>query len=201
MFIFLNKTCFRGVFRVGPKGFNVPYGHYNNPEIINKEHLEEIHNLIQNVKFECRDFNISLKNVEQNDFVYLDPPYNDRQYSKNYFPLNIIAKTPKQLEKEPELKGKTGIPTDCFISPFCKKGKTVEESFEKLFKELKTSWIFLSYNSESLISKSRMCEIMEKYGNVSVIERDYKRFKSFEYNKDKEIKEYLFCLKIRENRH
>ena len=75
MFIFLNKTCFRGVFRVGPKGFNVPYGHYNNPEIINKEHLHEIHNLIKNVIFECCDFSISLKNVEPNDFVYLDPPY------------------------------------------------------------------------------------------------------------------------------
>lgn len=75
MFIFLNKTCFRGVFRVGPKGFNVPYGHYNNPEIINKEHLEEIHNLIQNVVFECCDFNTSLTIVEPNDFVYIDPPY------------------------------------------------------------------------------------------------------------------------------
>ena len=75
MFIFLNKTCFRGVFRVGPKGFNVPYGHYNNPEIINKEHLEEIHNLIQNVVFECCNFNTSLTIVEPNDFVYLDPPY------------------------------------------------------------------------------------------------------------------------------
>jgi DNA adenine methylase len=75
MFIFLNKTCFRGVFRVGPKGFNVPYGHYNNPEIINKEHLEEIHNLIQNVIFECSDFNTSLTKIEENDFVYLDPPY------------------------------------------------------------------------------------------------------------------------------
>ena len=71
----MNKTCFRGVFRVGPKGFNVPYGHYNNPEIINKEHLEEIHNLIQNVVFECCDFNTSLKNIEPNDFIYLDPPY------------------------------------------------------------------------------------------------------------------------------
>ena len=75
MFIFLNKTCFRGVFRVGPKGFNVPYGHYNNPEIINREHLDEIHELIQNVIFECCDFNISLNSVETNDYVYLDPPY------------------------------------------------------------------------------------------------------------------------------
>jgi DNA adenine methylase len=75
MFIFLNKTCFRGVFRIGPNGFNVPYGHYKNPEIINKEHLEEIHDLIKIVLFECCDFNKSLASVEDNDFVYLDPPY------------------------------------------------------------------------------------------------------------------------------
>lgn len=76
MFIFLNKTCFRGVFRIGPNGFNVPYGHYVNPEIINKEHLDEIHNLIKNVIFECCDFNKSLNNIKSNDdYVYLDPPY------------------------------------------------------------------------------------------------------------------------------
>ena len=131
------------------------------------------------------------------DITYLDPPYNERQYSKNYFPLNMIAKTPSTLDKEPKLKGKTGIPSDCFISPFCKKGKTVEDAFEKIFKNLKTNWIFLSYNSESLVSKDRMCEIMAKYGEVSVVERDYKRFKSFEYNEDKPIKEYLFCLKLK----
>jgi len=75
LFIFLNKTCFRGVFRVGPKGFNVPYGHYNNPEIINKKYLDKINELIQNVIFECCDFNISLNIIEPNDYVYLDPPY------------------------------------------------------------------------------------------------------------------------------
>jgi DNA adenine methylase len=75
MFIFLNKTCFRGVFRVGPKGFNVPYGHYKNPEIVNKEHLCEIHHLIQGVVFDCCDFTTSLSNIVNDDFVYLDPPY------------------------------------------------------------------------------------------------------------------------------
>jgi len=75
MFIFLNKTCFRGVFRVGPHGFNVPYGNYNFPEIINREHLQEIHELIQNVKFECLDFKHSLLSTQPNDFTYLDPPY------------------------------------------------------------------------------------------------------------------------------
>ena len=75
MFIFMNKTCFRGMFRVGPNGFNVPFGNYKNPEIINHEHLMEIHNLIQNVIFECRSFEESLVTINENDFVYLDPPY------------------------------------------------------------------------------------------------------------------------------
>lgn len=129
------------------------------------------------------------------DMVYLDPPYNERQYSKNYFPLNMIAKTPEQLVLEEPLKGKTGIPTDCFISPFCKKGATVEAAFDTVFRELNAQWIFLSYNSESIVPKNRMLELMGKYGDVSVVERDYKRFKSYEYNQDAPIQEYLFCMK------
>jgi adenine-specific DNA-methyltransferase len=126
------------------------------------------------------------------DITYLDPPYNERQYSKNYFPLNMIAKS---LEDNPELKGKTGIPSNCFLSPFCRKGKAVEEAFEKLFRDLKSKWIVLSYNSESIVSKEKMIELMSRYGSVSVIEREYKRFKSFEYNKNVPVLEYLFFLK------
>jgi DNA adenine methylase len=94
MFIFMNKTCFRGVFRVGPNGFNVPYGHYDNPEIINKEHLDEFSDLIQGVIFECLDFSSSLGFVEENDFVYLDPPYAPETdtsfvgYTENGFGIN-----------------------------------------------------------------------------------------------------------------
>ena len=128
------------------------------------------------------------------DIAYLDPPYNERQYSKNYFPLNIIAKTPASLNTEPPLKGKTGIPTDCFLSPFCRKGAASETAFDTLICGLRAKWIFLSYNSESIVSKEKMLEILRRYGTVSVIEREYKRFKSFEYNKDKAIQEYLFCL-------
>lgn len=76
LFIFLNKTCFRGVFRVGPRGFNVPFGNYANPEIINKAHLDEIHALIQPVIFECCDYATSLQRVQHpDDYVYMDPPY------------------------------------------------------------------------------------------------------------------------------
>lgn len=75
MFIFLNKTCFRGLFRVGPNGFNVPYGNYKNPEILNLTCLEEIHILIQPVIFDSCDFREALAKVKPSDFVYLDPPY------------------------------------------------------------------------------------------------------------------------------
>ena len=128
------------------------------------------------------------------NLAYLDPPYNERQYSKNYFPLNMIALSPEEQEKQPPLKGKTGIPENCFLSPFCKKGQ-VENAFDTIFSNINTEWLGMSYNSESIVSKERLIDIMKKYGEVSVIEKDYKRFKSFEYNEDTEIKEYLFCLK------
>ena len=76
LFIFLNKTCFRGVYREGPHGFNVPYGHYKKtPTIITKETLDCISNLIKDVEFTCCDFRDSINNAQPGDFMYLDPPY------------------------------------------------------------------------------------------------------------------------------
>jgi adenine-specific DNA-methyltransferase len=127
------------------------------------------------------------------DAVYLDPPYNQRQYSKNYFPLNMIALTPEQQGLEDPLKGKTGIPASCFISPFCSKSGA-SGAFEALIGGITSPWIFMSYSSEGLISRDAMVELMGKYGTVTVVERDYKRFKSYEYNKTVPLKEFLFCL-------
>jgi DNA adenine methylase len=75
MFIFLNKTCFRGVYREGPNGFNVPYGHYNNPEVMNEEHIMNVSKLIKNVNFYHMGFEESFKSIGFLDFIYLDPPY------------------------------------------------------------------------------------------------------------------------------
>jgi len=74
-FVYMNKTGFRGVFRLNRSGgFNVPYGHYKNPTIVNKEHLKNVSLIIQNVEFICCDFE-EVKTIKEGDFVYMDPPY------------------------------------------------------------------------------------------------------------------------------
>jgi DNA adenine methylase len=76
LFMFLNKTCFRGMYREGPNGYNVPYGHYKKcPKIITKSELYYISNLIKNVVFITSDFSESIINIKYGDFTYIDPPY------------------------------------------------------------------------------------------------------------------------------
>lgn len=76
LFIFLNKTCFRGVYREGPNGFNVPYGHYKKtPVFPTLEEWKVISSILKDVHFEVSDYKDSLKKVKEGDFVYMDPPY------------------------------------------------------------------------------------------------------------------------------
>jgi DNA adenine methylase len=91
-FIFLNKTGFRGMYREGPNGMNIPYGHYVNV-VFTLEELSSISELLQPVTFIHCDFSEALSTTDDNDFIYLDPPYapeNDNSfvgYTKDGFDI------------------------------------------------------------------------------------------------------------------
>ena len=76
LFIFLNKTCFNGLYRVNKKGqFNVPMGSYKNPTICDEDNLRNISSVLQNVTIVCGDYTLSKDFIDSDTFVYIDPPY------------------------------------------------------------------------------------------------------------------------------
>jgi len=85
--LFLNKTCFNGLYRVNSKGkFNVPLGRYTNPNIVNRENLTTVSKFLQSdkIKISCRDFESILKDAKKGDFVYFDPPYQPVSDTANF---------------------------------------------------------------------------------------------------------------------
>lgn len=92
-FIYLNRTCFNGLYRVNKSGdFNVPIGKYKNPKICDEQNLMRLSELIQNVEFRYGDYTKSIKYININTFVYFDPPYRPlnkisgfTSYTKEYF--------------------------------------------------------------------------------------------------------------------
>lgn len=87
-FIYLNKTCWNGLYRVNSKGeFNVPFANYKNPTICNEELLKNIADSLKNTKILVGDFEDILKTAKEGDFVYLDPPYTVT-HSKNFVAYN-----------------------------------------------------------------------------------------------------------------
>lgn len=85
LFLFLNKTNFRGVYREGPNGYNVPFGNYKTIPNITLQDLSELSEIIKDVEFNCCDFSVSLENIQVEDFIYSDSPYcpeNDKSFVK-----------------------------------------------------------------------------------------------------------------------
>lgn len=85
--LFLNKTCYNGLFRVNKAGeFNTPYGNYKNPNIVNEPTLRAVSNYFNkaNITFKCCDYEQSLKNIRKGAFVYFDPPYDPVSNSANF---------------------------------------------------------------------------------------------------------------------
>ena len=112
-----------------------------------------------------------LINKIEGDVLYLDPPYNARQYGSNYHLLNTIAKYDDFIPQ-----GKTGL-REYKRSLFCQKGE-VSDAFEKLIKTAKFKYIFLSYNNEGLMSADEVRKTLSKYGRYDLATIEYQRFKA-----------------------
>jgi adenine-specific DNA-methyltransferase len=129
------------------------------------------------------------------DIVYLDPPYNHRQYSCNYHPLNFIALYDKNIE----IYGKTGLIKDSNKSKYCQKKEAYDE-LSNLITNLKSNHILLSYNNEGIIEFDKIKEILNSLGKVILYMKPYKKFKSNEKQENENVYEYLFHLEKSEKK-
>lgn len=123
------------------------------------------------------------------DILYLDPPYNSRQYGANYHLLNTIA-----LYDDFIPKGKTGL-REYVKSKYCQKN-TVYTAFDDLIQQAEFKYIFISYNNEGLLSLNDIKKICSQYGHYDFVSKEYQRFKADsnrQYSDNKTI-EYLHIL-------
>ena len=115
LFIFLNKTCFNGLYRVNKKGeFNVPMGAYKKPKICDKENLKNVSLTLRNVKIVYADYRESEKFIDDKTFVYIDPPYR---------PLNITSSFTSYTEND--FSDKEQIELAEYINVLNKKGAKI----------------------------------------------------------------------------
>jgi DNA adenine methylase len=104
--IFLNKTCYNGLYRVNSKGgFNVPFGRHRNPRLFNSDNIREVSHALENTRAELRsiDYKNALTSCRKADFVYLDPPYQPPSKTSSftdYTPGGFSEKDQEDLSDE-----------------------------------------------------------------------------------------------------
>ena len=142
-----------------------------------------------------RVFNINgldvLDRVKNIDILYLDPPYNERQYAPNYHILETIAKW-----DNPRIKGITGMREyEKQKSEFCNP-KTGLKALEEILKKGNFKHLLLSYNDEGIMPKNEILKLFNKYGKSEIVEQNYQRYKSNSNGEAKNgVKEQIYYLK------
>lgn len=166
LFIFLNKTCFNGLYRVNRKGlFNVPIGSYKNPPICDAENLKNISKLLQNVQIKCGDYSECEDFIDENTFVYIDPPYR---------PLTATASFTSYSENE--FGDKEQIELGKFVDRISAKGAKVVVS-----------------NSDPKNSDENDCFFDDLYSSYTVKRVSAKRMINSKASGRGSIKELLIC--------
>jgi adenine-specific DNA-methyltransferase len=134
-------------------------------------------------------FAVSPTYITNNTILYLDPPYNKRQYGANYFPLNAIADI---YANDLDVKGITGIPVAGYKKSGFSSTKTANTDLEYIVQNTPARRIVLSYNNEGILSHTEILAIFTKYGwNSHRIQIPYKRFAS-QKDLEPDTVEYLF---------
>ncbi len=171
------------------------YGAYN--KFWDKRSLKDLVlkdiNIFDNEK-ENRAYNLDgneLVKQINGDILYIDPPYNKRQYSSNYHLLETVSKY-----DNPTLKGVTGLRENETKSDYCRKN-TVLKSFEDLIQNAQFKHIILSYSTEGIMAVNDIKSVLTKYGtDYKLYEIDYRRFKSRgKCNPENDLKELIFYVR------
>ncbi len=159
------------------------------PAMTKRDLFSEILPFQKNQIFQ-KDANQLIKKIE-GDILYLDPPYNARQYGANYHLLNTIAKYDTFVPK-----GKTGL-RDYYKSDWCRTGEVLK-SFGELIENAQFPYILLSSNNEGLMGQKEVQAVMERFGKYSLKTKKYQRFKADKTenrnHKASETFEYLHIL-------
>jgi adenine-specific DNA-methyltransferase len=124
----------------------------------------------------------------KSDVTYLDPPYNQRSYSANYFVLNFIVKYDESIVP----RGKTGL-IDKNQSMFCSKAK-IKQAFSDLLGNINSRYVLLSYNNEGLLNEEELREILSKRGSLKLYKILYNKFKASKKVSGDFVYEYLWVL-------
>jgi adenine-specific DNA-methyltransferase len=148
--------------------------------------------------FECEvqiyseDSNTLAKKLRGLDLVYLDPPYNQHPYGSNYFMLNLI----NNYQEPKEVSRISGIPKNWNRSSYNKQ-KEAHLKMKELINSLDSKYILISFNSEGFITKEQMLEMLNKIGEVRLMETDYNTFRGSRNlkNRNKHVKEYLYLVR------
>tara|TARA_Y100000588_G_scaffold196075_1_gene210197 strand:- start:209 stop:1063 length:855 start_codon:yes stop_codon:yes gene_type:complete len=163
--LFLNKTCFNGLYRVNKKGqFNVPLGRYTNPNIVNKENLITVSKILQSkkIKISCRGFEAVVNYTKKGDLVYFDPPYQPISSTANFTSYTHRDFTEDDLGRLADVAEQLNS-KGCHVLLSNSNSKTVKGYFSK------KHWKILSINANRAINSNAQ----KRTGHKEIVIKNY----------------------------